>query len=460
MSQLDSNFIIELAKTCIVSKNILEIVKGNMQYSYLNNEPEKQIFKYIFDFHGANNKTPTVGLISQHVNSRDGLSVISKIAECNIYDKKDDILEKFEEFIRRARFIELHKESAELYEKGEHDKAIGVLANKSKEINEFSLKRKTYSRVYGGFDQWLHETQNQDFSATKVPTGIPQHDYFTRGGITKGTGLLIIARSGIGKSTVLRSLGHHASFRGIPVLHIASGDSTEKEIKDGYHAAWTGISLDDIRTNNLSSIDLKKIEKARQAYLAQAGEIYIKVFSQFHNASILDCRNFLIDLLKEVPIGLVLFDLLEGFDPGDGKRYNTGTDGIAARKKATSEKIINIATEFNIAVAAVTQASSIEKEHWNNPNFVITRNNISNLKSTLDPFADVITLNQTEDEDDNDIMRIHEEKNRHYKLKSWQSTYHIAQDRAKGRFIDVAETNKKFWNVETKQIIRNKAKKE
>lgn len=813
MSQLNSEFIIELAKSCIVSKNILEIVKAHLQYSYLNSEPEKQIFKYIFDFHSANNKTPTVGLISQHVNSRDATSIIAKIAECNIYDKKDTILETFEEYIRRAKFIELHKGSEELFARGEYDKAYVEAKDGYKELHEFSLKRKQYSKIYEQFDKRQYERQNRDFSTTKIPTGLPAFDHLTHGGIDAGTGLLVVARSGSGKAqplyskiytpdgfttmgeikvgdsvlsekgetikvigvfpqgirdvyrihfsdgvyvdcdenhlwkvytandrkrvadskryastfidpdrhtilntkemigkerifmcrdrenvlnyklpickpinfnkkelpippytmgaligdghffetptistidkeilervgnelqikpihidkcsyrlsycklgsrlrklfgreihsydkfipcnylysslddrvnllrglmdtdgslsgegtcsifhtssfklaedvrelvnglggtghivnrgykkytyrgekriskrlaydvminlpneinpfflkrkairvvpktsyltprfidkieyvgkmqtqciavdnstslyltdhcivthntTLLRSLGFHASFRGIPVLHLASGDSTKEEIENGYDAMWTGVQVHDIRRGDLSGADIKKIEKAKQAYLAQAGEIYVHVFEQFHNASILDCRNILIDLLKEAPIGLVLFDLLEGFDPGDGKRYSTGQDGTSTRKKATSEKIINIATEFKIGVAAVTQASDIKKEFWNNPNWVITRNDISNLKATLDPFAYALTLNQTEDEYDNSVMRLHIEKKRHYRIESWQSTFSIAQDVAKGRFIDVAETNKKFWDVEKKQIIRNK----
>lgn len=460
MSQLPSEFIIDLAKACIVSKNILEITKANLQYSFLNSEPEKQIFKYIFDFHTANNKTPTVGLISAHVNSRDATGILAKIAECNIYDKKDNVLETLEEFIRRARFIKLHQDSEELFRRGEYDKAYVDAKNGYKELHEFSLKRKQYSKIYDQFDKRQYERQNRDFSTTKIPTGFPAFDYLTRGGIDKGTGLLAIARSGSGKTTLLRSLGFHASFRGIPVLHIASGDSTKEEIENGYDAMWTGVDVHDIRKGDLSTADIKKIEKARQAYMAQAGEIYVHVFQQFHNASILDVRNILIDLLKEAPIGLVLFDLLEGFDPGDGKRYSTNQDGTSARKKATSEKIINIATEFNIGVAAVTQASDIKKEQWNNPNWVITRNDISNLKATIDPFAYCLTLNQTEDEYDNSIMRLHIEKKRHYRIESWQSTFPIVQNVAKGRFIDVAETNKKFWDVEKKQIIRNKPVKQ
>src|SRR6185503_7903780 len=115
-----------------------------------------------------------------------------------------------------------------------------------------------------------------------------------------------------------------------------------------------------------------------------------------------------------------------------------------------------IATEFDVVSATATMASNIPKDIWNDSTKVITRNDISNLKATVDPFAYVITGNQTEDENDKDIMRIHEEKLRHSKIMSYSSTYKIAQARSFGRFIDVKKTNELYWDVEKKQIIRSK----
>lgn len=458
--RLSEDFLVELCKACVVSKDILEITKPHLNYSYLPSEGYKIVFKYLFDYHTAYNKSPTIGLIAQNVLDPKCTDIIGKVRQVDVYDTKDQIVETLEQFIKRGRFVSLHKETGELYNTNKHDQAMKLLEKESKAINEFSLKSQLCSRVFADFDKRQLLRQDRDeLVLSKIPTGIPAFDYHTRGGIDKGTGILGIARSGVGKTTWLRSLGANAAFRGINVLHIAAGDSTQGEIEDGYDAWWTGIDLHGIKEGKIGGGDLKQIEKARQAWLSQAGEIYIHVFKQFHNASIADCRNILIELLKTVDIGLVLFDYLELFDPGDGKRYGTNQEGNSARKKATAEKIINIATEFNVGVGAVTQASDIQKEDWNNPSFVITRNHISNLKATVDPFAYCITLNQTQDENDLEIMRIHEEKMRHYKTFSWSSTYHIAQKRDVGRFIDLPNTIGRFWDPMKKEIIRHTPKK-
>lgn len=457
MTDLSSDFLVELAKACVINGEILSVVKSHFNYSYISNKsgPYKEVFKYIFDYYAATKKPPTIGLISENVKVKEALPIIGAIRDTNVFDRKEEIIDQFEEFIRRSRFIALHQKTADLFNAGEYDKGYKALANEGKEIVEFSLKRQLHPRVFAGFDGRQKVRQEKEHHISqKIPTGIPQFDYHTRGGLDRGTGMLGIARSGAGKSTFLRSLGGNAAFRGINVIHFAAGDSTEDEVLDGYDAWWTGLNLNDLREGKMTGTELSRIEKAKKAWLGQCGEIHVKVFNQFNTASIADCRTFLMELLKEHNIGLVVFDYLEKFDPGDGKKYGTNDEGNRARKLAIAEKIINIATEFNVAVATVTQAADIDMEKWNNPNWVITRSQISNLRATIDPFAYCVTLNQTMDENDAEIMRIHEEKLRHYKIFSYSSTYHIAQKRDVGRFIDLAETNKRFWDSENKKIIK------
>jgi replicative DNA helicase len=293
-------------------------------------------------------------MLAQNVTQKDTLAIIGKIREVNVYDSKQQIIETFETYIRTSQFFDLHAEAAELFNKGKQDEAIKTLADKSKSINEFSLKTKMLPRLFADDDKHEREKREKDRTSFKIPTGIPQLDYHTRGGIERSTGLLAVAPSGMGKSTFLRSLGMSAAFRGINVLHLASGDSTFDDVRDGYKSWWSGIDLNSVREGNWSNTDSKKVEKAKQEWLANCGEVYMHPFKQFNQASILDCRKILIDLLKTCDIGLVLFDYLEKFKPGDGRRYGTGGEGERAEKMATGEKIINVATEFNVAVATVT----------------------------------------------------------------------------------------------------------
>ncbi len=301
------------------------------------------------------------------------------------------------------------------------------------------------------------ERKQRDFSVVKTPIGIPPFDYHTHGGVEQGRALLIIARKGVGKSTCLRSIGFNLAFRGKTGVHFQA-EGTKEEVQDAYDSMWTGVPMNDIKKGELTGKDFEVIDKARRSFLAQCGEIIIIPYEQFATATIADCRAKIIELKKNYDIDWAIFDYLEKFDPGDGKRYGTNAESDRLKKLAIAEKIVNIATEFKMFCVTATQANNIERKDWNDPNFVITRENISNLKATIDPFAYTITLNQTEDENDKEIIRIHEESFRFQKIKSWESTYHIVQDRERARFINVAETNARFWDPVRKQVIKNAPK--
>lgn len=453
--KLSPNFLIELIKTCVLSQSMCEIVKPHLDYAFIENEEYKIIFKYIFDYHDTTSKVPTLGTISQNLpHSQQLVDVLAQIKEVNVHDKKDEILASFEQFIRKKRFVKLHRDVKELYDKGEHDKAMRELEKESSEINNFSLASKVHTRIFADYSIREQERKHREQYKKKTPIGIPPFDHHTFGGVENGSSFLAIARKGVGKSTLLRSIGWNLAFRGKTGVHFQA-EGPKKDVTDGYDAMWTGIDINDIRKGELSGRDIEKIERARQAFLAQCGEIIVVAYEQFNQASMSECRQTIIDLLKQYEIEWAVFDYLEKFKPGDGKRYGTTGDSERLQKLAVAEKVVNIATEFNIFTATATQANDIEFKDWNNPAFVITRNNLSTARQAIDPFAYCVTLNQTMDENDRDIIRIHEEALRHHKIKSYESTYHIAQDRDLGRFIDVAKTNQLFWDPVNKKVIKN-----
>lgn len=456
--KLSSNYLNELAKLCLSSVDVTEIVKQHLNYSFIKGEEYKEVFKYIFDYHNIHSKIPTLGTLSQNLPQKPVLiSVLNNIRETSIHDSREQIMHSFESFIKKGRFQKLHEDVKELYNKQEHEKAMLLLEKESKDINAFNLSTKLHSRVFADFDKRQLERKQKDFTTVKWPIGIPAFDYHTKGGVEQKTSLLGMARSGVGKSTFLRSIGFNIAFRGGNVVHFQAEGSKE-EVQDAYDAMWTGVPMMDIKKGELTGKDLNTIDKARKSFLAQCGEIYIIAYDQFDTATIAQARQQLIELQKSVKINAALFDYLDLFDPGDGKRYSTNAEGERARKIAVARKIVNIATELDMFTATMTQASDIPFKDWNDPNYVITRNDISNLKATVDPFAYFLTLNQTMDEDDKDILRIFEDKLRHYKRKSWETTYHIAQKRDVGRFIDLQETNSRFWDNVNNRVIKNAPK--
>lgn len=422
----------------------MEVCAEHLEYHYLPDEHWKALFKEILKYYKINDKLPSLGVLAQKFSDDEVVSdLLIEVKGADIIGRTDGLLEELESYIKRSKFEELFNKTKELYEQGEEDDAIKLMAEGSEKIQNFSIKGARFQAIYRDFkDRQAARVVQSNTDTFIVPSGIFQLDDDINGGFESGTATLIIARSGVGKSTALRWFGMSAARRGMRVLHFQN-EGKEKQVTDAYDAMWVGETMKDIKYGNIPSAKLEKLETTATQFIAQGGEIYVRAFEQFGKASIADCRNILIEAEKIYgKIHLVLFDYLEKFSPGDGKKYSTNDDGKRAEKLAVAEKIVNIATEFNCVCATATQANDIKPTQYNDPNFVITRSNISNLRATIDPFAYCITLNQTDDEYEEGIMRIHEEKFREYKTAG---TFFIAQARDKGRLINVAKTKKMFY---------------
>jgi murein tripeptide amidase MpaA len=120
-------------------------------------------------------------------------------------------------------------------------------------------------------------------------------------------------------------------------------------------------------------------------------------------------------------IDLVTIDYLEKIQPISNYQYKPSEE--RERRKLLADQMKNIALEFKTRILTATQASTIEASQWNDPNFVMTRFNISEVKALVDPFSFVFTLNQTGDEYESRYMRIYGDKIRNYPAKQTIGIY-------------------------------------
>lgn len=445
--QLSEDFLIEFYKACITTKNILELGLLHIQSQFLPTDAYKKVWKSIVHIHELNNTTPTIGVLSERLkNDEDALDLLLQVKDCRISDKKEVILNQFETFIKEMRFKELYKKVGTLYNEDKKDEAIKLLAQESEEIFHFNFKKDTYTRLFEQFEerQIVRKQKGDNAVAVKIPTGIHPFDHYTRGGLSIGTSALFMARSGVGKSTLLRWLGLHAARLGYKVVHFQC-EGTEQEVLDAYDAAWTSVDLEEMEFGNIPISKQSTIKKVRADILNKKGEIFVIASEQFDSMSIDDCRDHIIELEKGYgKVDLVLFDYLEIFGLR-GKYYNS-EKGERKRREDIANKITNIATELKVVSVTATQANDIPPAKWNNPDYVMTRSDISEFKGALKPFSYFATLNQTADEYDAGVMRLHNDKFRKY--KSGQ-TFRIFQSLKNSRFYDSSRTLQSFWNEQS-----------
>lgn len=456
VQQLNEQFLLELFKGCLTSKSFLEIIMKHLKFHYIPEESYKKIFEKIVQDYELLQTLSTIGSLTQHFNQSKQiddyvLKVLQKIKNTSVLDQKDILLQTFEKYIINAMFHNLYRKIGELHNEGKQDKAIKLLEYESQIIANFSIRGSTYSKIFSGFDkrQDIRKSKTKNSVSEKVPFGIHALDYFTKGGMNKGTSTLFLGRSGTGKSTILRWIGMCAARIGMRVVHF-QGEGSEQESLDAYDAGWTGIDLEDIEFGQISLQKVKAIEKANKDIIATGGEIFVKASENFEDLTINDCKDIIEDIEKNNgKIDLVIFDYLEIFGV-KGKYFNSET-GERKRREDIANKITNIAIQFNVATVTATQANDIKPEKYNDEKYVMTRSDISEFKGALKPFSNFITLNQTDDQAEEGIITLWIDKLRKYRKPFVK--INIAQSLNNSRFYDSKKSLELFWDS-----IHNKTK--
>lgn len=451
MNKLTNNFLNELFKSCISSKYFMETICEHLKYEYLPNESYKKILKRMIQVFSLEKTLPTIGSLSQHFsNDEDIATILIGINNANIIDKKDSLLKEFEEYIKKSRFVTLYNKIGLIYNKGEHHKAIAALSKESQHIGDFSLIGKEYESIFEGYNdrQISRIKRKEDFRLNKIPFGIHELDHYTRGGMQYGTSVLLCARSGRGKSTMMRWIGLNAANMGLHVVHFQF-EGTETEAADLYDSAWTGTESHLMEQGMIEDDRRDSIKKALNNVIRGGGEIRIVKYTSFDSFTIADGRNIVYDIEKaHGKVNLVIFDYLDLIQPGNGSNFSEDKERF--RRLHVMNKITDIAKEMNCVCVTATQANNVRPEQYNNPNWKMTRDNISEAKMVLSPVSYFVTINQTDDEKENQIIRLFCDKFR--KEKDGQTIY-LYQNLKIGRFYDAKKTCRIFWDNNNNEKI-------
>ncbi len=445
MKGLNPNFVVELLKTCLKNKRVLDTSMPHMKDSFFPNKDFKDVWSTICKYYIATGELITIGLLSQNFN--DNIKVLEVIAD--IKDARvpgsDEILDQLGDFVKSSIFYEAYDKLSDIYNKGDKEKAFNLMKTASESIANFSVRGQYFTPLYGNFEKRHKErvaSKSENKPSEKIPTGIDEFDRITYGGVDKGDTFLALAQSGVGKTKFLRHVGVSASRRGFKGLHV-SGEDTLKANVAAYDACVAGQSFRDIEKANLDSRTLEKMKKASRNIRRMGGEVFVEAFEQFDTASISEVRNLIIEIEKvHGKLDFLCLDYLELFDPGDGKKYGTSNDQERKRRESTANKLKNIAIEFNIAIFSATQAATVDPSQLNDPEFVQTRYNISEFKGVIKPFSYFVTFNKTKDEEEKNIMRIYVDKIRKY---AGGQTIKIYQRYDRERFYDGRKTRSELY---------------
>ena len=443
---LATNFVVELIAAALERRTVFEIVKQYLKFSYLQEEAEKKLWQWVTKRYDLTGKVPTIGQIQQQfVDDERVLEKLEEIGDVEIDENGgyELIIDSFEKFIKKMKFLEVNDKIADTYNRGDKEGAWELFVKSAEDFSKFSIQDAKFETVFGDFAerQAKRKSENWNFRY-KIPTGIDELDYRLggeSGGPETGECVLWLGDSGAGKSQCLTSVGIAAARQGFRVAHFQL-EGTKEQCLNRYDAAWTGTLYQDVKLGNITA---KKMEVTKRIIKKlRKTDIIVSSEETFNAKTLVDIRRELKEMEKKYgKIDVIIIDYLELLELGDGHRYTPSEERFRQAKLAKGMKML--AMEFNAVVHTATQSSNIPEEQKNDPEFVITRAQLNEDKGKCRPMDVFVTINQTRDERKEEIMRLYIDKAREY--KSGDIIY-ICNNFAYARFYDRKRTMDMDWD--------------
>lgn len=439
-NMLATNFVVELIAAALERRTVFEIVKQYLKFSYLQEEAEKKLWQWVTKRYDLTGKVPTIGQIQQQfVDDERVLEKLEEIGDVEIDENGgyELIIDSFEKFIKKMKFLEVNDKIADTYNRGDKEGAWELFVKSAEDFSKFSIQDAKFETVFGDFAERQAKRKSEDWNFRyKIPTGIDELDHRLggeSGGPETGECVLWLGDSGAGKSQCLTSVGIAAARQGFRVAHFQL-EGTKEQCLNRYDAAWTGTLYQDVKLGNITA---KKMEVTKRIIKKlRKTDIVVSSEETFNAKTLVDIRRELKEMEKKYgKIDVIIIDYLELLELGDGHRYTPSEERFRQAKLAKGMKML--AMEFNAVVHTATQSSNIPEEQKNDPEFVITRAQLSEDKGKIRPFDIFVTINQTRDEAKEEIMRLHTDKLRDYKNGE---PIHIANNFSYARFYDRKRT--------------------
>ena len=440
---LATNFVVELIAAALERRTVFEIVKQYLKFSYLQEEAEKKLWQWVTKRYDLTGKVPTIGQIQQQfVDDERVLEKLEEIGDVEIDENGgyELIIDSFEKFIKKMKFLEVNDKIADTYNRGDKEGAWELFVKSAEDFSKFSIQDAKFETVFGDFAERQAKRKSEDWNFRyKIPTGIDELDYRLggeSGGPETGECVLWLGMSGAGKSQCLVSLGISAARQGFRVAHFQL-EGTKEQCLNRYDAAWTGTLYQDVKLGNITAKKMEVTKRTKRIIKKlRKTDIIVSSEETFNAKTLVDIRRELKEMEKMYgKIDVIIIDYLELAEVGDGHRYTPSEERFRQSKLAKGMKML--AMEFNAVVHTATQTNDVPPEQRDDPEFVITRSNLNEDKGKIRPFDIFVTINQTRDEAKEEIMRLHTDKLRDYKNGE---PIHIANNFSYARFYDRKRT--------------------
>ena len=243
---LGNTFQLQLINQIIEDKEFASSIIDVIESSYFDNKYFKIILQMIKEYHTKYESCPNFETLEQIVKSEITQELVAKIVLDTLKQIKDApfegtvfVQEKALKFCKQQELQKAMDKAQKIITEGDfesYDKVEGLV----REALQVGEVEKNISDIFTGLDTVLEEDYRHP-----IPMGITGIDRLLKGGLAKGEIGVILAPTGVGKTTILTKIANTAFNMGYNVLQIFFEDNP-KIVQRKHFTIWTGIEPDNL----------------------------------------------------------------------------------------------------------------------------------------------------------------------------------------------------------------------
>ena len=246
---LGYNFQLKILNLIITDKVFAQSIIDSIQSKYFDNQYFKLIMQMIKEYYEKYESVPSFeGVeqltqleISSEMAKKYVIDMLKEIKEASFEDHLF-IKEKTVKFCKQQELKKAIRKVENILEKGEFESYD--------KCEEYIRKAINIGEVDNGNLEVFHNLEEvlKDDYRHPIPTGIDGIDNLLNGGLAKGELGVILAPTGVGKTTMLTRFANSAFNMGYNVLQVFFEDNP-KIIQRKHFTCWTGISPQELSRN-------------------------------------------------------------------------------------------------------------------------------------------------------------------------------------------------------------------
>jgi replicative DNA helicase len=303
--KLGFDFQKSLIKAIIEDKKYGESIIDVLETKYFDNNSFRFIIQNVKEYFEIYSKLPNYVTLEQKIISENNFKESHRIHVDTLTEIKNHnndyefVKDKALNFCKQQNLRKTLKQVEQIIENGNF-KHYDEIEEKIKKALSVGIITNDVVDIFHDVDSALVKEYRNP-----IPTGIVGIDELLKGGLAKGELGIVLAPTGVGKSTILTKMANTAYNHGSNVLQIFFEDNVG-DIKRKHFTIWSGISSDE-----QSEFSEKVKEKIKEAQSLSTGEIKL-IRLPSDNITVTEIKNKVRKLMAEgFKIDLLVIDYVD-----------------------------------------------------------------------------------------------------------------------------------------------------